>query len=161
MATTKRSATTKTAATRKTAATKKPAATKRAAAKVSPLRGMPLDAWIDSKAKGWHADVIRRVLDVSRKAAPKAAVSIKWGQPVMEENGPFMFVRAAKAHVTVGFWRGSELADPKGLLERGDRMGHWKVKAATDLDEKALAAMVKDAVRLNREKGNPASRGAE
>lgn len=134
------------------------AAATREAYKVSPLRGMPVDEWIRTKTGGWQSDVIRRVVELVRKAAPEATVSIKWSQPVFEQDGPFAFIKPAKAHVSVGFWRGGEVADPKGLLERGDRMGHFKLHGPDELDEKALLAMVKDAVRLNREKGSPTRR---
>jgi hypothetical protein len=126
--------------------------------RVSPLRGMPVDVWVDQKTSPWQADIVRRVIEVIRKAAPEATCSIKWGQPVWEHNGPFAFFKPAKAHVSVGFWRGSEIADPKGILERGDRMGHFKLRDAADLDAPALAAMVRDAIRLNQEKGTPTRR---
>jgi hypothetical protein len=133
---------------------------KREAYKVSPLRGMAVDAWIAAKTSGWQADVVRRVLAIVQRAAPQASCSIKWAQPVFEDSGPFAFVKPAKAHVSVGFWRGAEIADPKGLLERGDRMGHFKLFGPDDLDEPALQAMVRDAVRLNRAKGSPTVRGS-
>ncbi len=139
-------------------AAKKPAA-KKPAARVSPLRGMPVDAWIAAKAKGWQGEVIRRVLAVALRVAPGASCSIKWGQPVLELGGPLMFLRPAKAHVSVGFWRGGELSDPKGLLQSSARMGHWKVRGPDLLDEAALADFLSQATRLNREKGSPTSRG--
>jgi hypothetical protein len=142
----------KTAAKRATAKT---SAKKTSAPKVSPLRGMSIDAWIAAKAKGWQADLIRRVLSVVERAAPKSTRSIKWGQPVFEESGPMLWVRSAKEHVTVGFWRGSELTDPRGLLEVSSRMGHFKLRSDDQLDERALTAFVKEAARLNREKGSP------
>ena len=123
--------------------------------KVSPLRGMRVDAWIEGKTSGWQSGAARRVRDVIAAAAPEATCSIKWGQPVWEHNGPFAFFKPARAHVSVGFWRGSEIADPKGILTRGDRMGHFKLLGPGDLDDAALTVMVKDAVRLNREKGTP------
>jgi hypothetical protein len=126
--------------------------------KVSPLRGMPIGEWIAKKTTGWQSDVVRRIVRVVEQAAPDATCEIKWGQPVFDHGGPFAFVKPAKAHLSVGFWRGSEVADPKGILERGDRMGHFKLRAASELDEGALAAMVRDAVRLNREKGSPTRR---
>lgn len=128
--------------------------------KVSPLRGMSIDAWIAAKTKGWQSDVVRRVVAVVERVAPDATCSIKWSQPVFEDNGPFAFVKPATHHLSVGFWRGAEVADPKGILTRGDRMGHFKLHAADELDEAALAAMVRDAVRLNREKGSPTLRGS-
>ena len=126
--------------------------------KVSPLRGMPIGEWIAKKTTGWQSDVVRRIVGVVARVAPDAKCEIKWGQPVFDYEGPFAFVKPAKAHLSVGFWRGSEVADPKGILERGDRMGHFKLRAAAELDEGVLAAMVKDAVRLNREKGSPTRR---
>ena len=147
----------KTARAKKTAPAKKTAA-KRVAAKVSPLKGMPVDHWIRTKTSGWHSEVIDQLVSLVLGAAPTATVSIKWGQPVFEENGPFAYIKPAKAHVTFGFWRGGEIADPKGLLSEGARMTHMKLMSSADVDADAIHTMVQDAVRLNRAKGNPAVR---
>ena len=56
---------------------------KRSTPKVSPLRGMPVEEWLKVKASGWQADVASRLIAMAAKAAPKAAVAIKWGQPVI------------------------------------------------------------------------------
>ena len=125
---------------------------------VSPLRGMAIEEWIALKTTGWQRDVVRRVVDVVKRTVPDTTVSIKWAQPVFELNGPFAFIKPAKAHLSVGFWRGAELTDPKGILERGNRMGHFKLRGPSELNEKALAGLVKEAVRLNREKGSPTLR---
>jgi len=85
--------------------------------------------------------------------------SIKWNQPVFEAGGPLAFVRVAKAHVTLGFWRGGELKDPKGLLEgSGTRMAHVKIAEGDALDSKSIAAFLKEAVKLNKAKGDPTKR---
>ena len=164
MATTKKKATTKKPNTTKKAPAKKAPAKKRTVAgravhAVSPLRGMPIDDWITQYAKGWQGEVIRRVIDVVKKAAPSSTASLKWRMPVFEANGPFAFVRTAKAHVTVGFWRGNEVEAPIGTFERSERMGHFKLLGPGELDEKALAVMVKSAVKLNAAKGSPAMGG--
>ena len=144
----------------KKVATKKaaPPAARRMAAKVSPLRGMPVDDYLATKITGWQADMARRLVALVKKTAPDVTVEIKWGQPVFELNGPFAFLKAAKAHVTFGFWRGVELDDPKKLLNAGSRMSHMKVTGPDALDEKGLVALVKQAVKLNREKGDPTKR---
>lgn len=130
-----------------------------AAKKVSPLRGTSVDAWVESKAKGWQLDCVERLLALLRAAIPDATVSIKWGQPVVESNGPLAFVRVAKAHVTLGFWRGAELKDPKGLLEgEGTRMAHLKIKEDDAVDAKRITAFAKEAAKLNRAKGDPTKR---
>jgi hypothetical protein len=148
-------------ATKKTPTTKKAAAPapKRMAAKVSPLKGTSVEAYIDGKLSGWQAEAARRLVALVAREAPEAAAVIKWGQPVFEINGPFAWLRPAKAHVSFGFWRGTELADPKELLEgSGDRMAHVKLTGLDAIDEGALSALVRQAARLNREKGDPTKR---
>jgi hypothetical protein len=131
---------------------------KRAMPKVSPLRGMDVDDWVKAKATGWQAVVVRRLLAIARKAAPDATVTIKWSQPVLDQGGPLAFIKLAKAHVTFGFWRGAELSDPDGVLEGGDRMKHVKILDEKALDEARITAFVREAVRLNRDKGDPTRR---
>jgi hypothetical protein len=133
-------------------------AAKRMTAKVSPLRGMPVGEWVEKKSSGWHRTVIQRLLKIVKRAAPDATVSIKWGQPVVEHNGPMAFIKPAKAHVTFGFWRGAELADAKGVLEGGDRMKHVKITSADALDESAISTFVREAAKLNATKGDPTKR---
>ena len=65
------------------------------------------------------------------------------------------FIKAAKAHVTFGFWRGAELSDDGGVLEGGERMKHVKITSPDTLDEELLAALVREAAALNGSKGDP------
>lgn len=145
-------------------ATKKPATraaarSPRAIYKVSPLRGMEVGEYIAQKLSGWQAEATRLLVKLVARAAPFSRVSIKWSQPVFEENGPFAFIKPAKAHLSFGFWRGGQLSDATGgLLQRGDRMGHMKFTALDQIDEQAIEQMVREAVRLNHEKGNPTLR---
>jgi hypothetical protein len=55
----------------------------------------------------------------------------------------FAYVNVFKAHVNVGFYLGAELNDPTGLLEgTGKRMRHVKVKPGTEVNAKALEALI-------------------
>jgi hypothetical protein len=114
---------------------------------------------IDAYAKGlddWRGDVVRELDALVRKAAPKATGSIKWAQPVYEQNGPFAYVKAFSSAVNFGFWRGTDLSDPDGALEgTGDRMRHVKIRSAEDVDLDRFTAWVKEAVALNGTKGDP------
>ncbi|HEY6805322.1 MAG TPA: DUF1801 domain-containing protein [Pyrinomonadaceae bacterium] len=61
-------------------------------------------------------------------------------------DAAFGYVNAFKAHVNVGFFRGSELADPNGLLEGdGKRMRHVKLKPEIDIDTDALEKLIQTA----------------
>lgn len=115
---------------------------------------------IDEYAKGlgdWRGEIVGELDALIRQAAPKATGSIKWAQPVYEQDGPFAYVKAFSKTVTFGFWRGADLTDTDGRLEgTGDRMRHVKIGAPEDVDKAAFAAWVKEAVELNTAKGDPA-----
>jgi hypothetical protein len=154
----------------KSAAVKKPAAVKKSAAKkvpakksarvvpkVSPLRGTSVDAFVAGLAP-WQREIVAALRDIVTRAAPQINVAIKWAQPVFDLGGPVAYIKPASKHVTLGFWRGAELADPKGLLEGGDRMKNLKVSDAKAIDVAAVTAFVKEAARLNAAKGDPTRR---
>ena len=117
-----------------------------------------VDAYVKAMAPKPRAaaTAIRKII---RTAAPDAIEEIKWGQPVYSDHGPFAYLKKASAHVTFGFWRGLELDKGRGTLEAGGtRMAHMKIRDTTELDPKRITALVKAAVKLNREKGDPTKR---
>jgi len=58
-------------------------------------------------------------------------------------DAAFAYVNAFKAHVNVGFFRGAEIADPKGLLEgTGKVMRHVKLRPGDDFDATALTKLI-------------------
>jgi hypothetical protein len=111
---------------------------------------------------GWQHEVLAELDVLVRKAAPKATHSVKWAQPVYEQNGPMVWMKPFTNTVNIGFWRGAEMDDPKGMLEgEGDRMRHVKIAEGGTIPEQALRRLVKQAVKLNEEKGDPTRRGAK
>jgi hypothetical protein len=65
------------------------------------------------------------------------------------EDVPFAYVGVFKAHINVGFFLGSQLRDPKRLLQgAGKRMRHVKVRPGEELDSAALSALI-DAAYLD------------
>jgi hypothetical protein len=62
------------------------------------------------------------------------------------EDAPFGYVNAFKDHVNVGFFNGSALEDPAGLLEgKGKRMRHVKLKPGRLPDLAALGDLIEAA----------------
>lgn len=117
-----------------------------------------VDAYIASLSKD-KAKIVSELRAVVRQAAPKATESIKWAQPVYESDGPMIWIKAFTNNVNIGFWRGAEMSDPKGLLEGdGNRMRHVKIADVKDINKKALTDFVKQAVKLNKTKGDPTKR---
>ena len=63
-------------------------------------------------------------------------------------DAAFCYVNAFDAHVNVGFFHGSDLDDPSGLLEgTGKRMRHVKLRWAQPVNEAALSALIEMAYR--------------
>ena len=69
---------------------------------------------------------------------------------VFEEKGLVCYIGAMKAYVNFGFYRGTELPDPDGLLEgTGKKLRHVKLRQSPTTREDALKKLVEEAVRLN------------
>ena len=103
--------------------------------------------------------MVRKLRKIVKGAAPMATEAVKWAQPVYESNGPLCYIRAFASTVNIGFWRGGQLTDPKGVLAgEGKQMKHIKVTSAKDVDAQILTKFVKQAVKLNALEGNPTKR---
>lgn len=125
---------------------------------VNPDKGKDVLWYRDEKlASEWQKQAFDQIQGVILDTYPNAKSGIKWAQPVWEtQEGPMAFFRGSAKHVTLGFWRGAEMQDTRGLLEgEGDRMKHLKFKRLEDVDVALISDYVQQAVRLNAEKGNP------
>ncbi|MES3007492.1 MAG: DUF1801 domain-containing protein [Pseudomonadota bacterium] len=59
-------------------------------------------------------------------------------------DAAFAYVGVFKAHVNVGFFNGTEIPDPAGLLEgSGKFMRHVKIKPGQEVDATALQALIR------------------
>lgn len=118
-----------------------------------------VDAWIATKVQAPWKAVMAELRATVMTACPGAEEAIKWGQPVFLCNGPFAWMKPAKNYVNFGFWRGTELEDPDGILEgTGGRMRHVKVRDPENVPVAKIDALVRQAVALNLEKGDPTKR---
>jgi hypothetical protein len=116
------------------------------------------DARVDAysnKLPAAQREIVEAVRRIVRLAAPESHEAFKWAEPVFESGGPFAYVKAHSRHVTFGFWRGADL-DGEGRLESsGEKMAHMKLRSVSEIDERLLAALVRQAVELNRAHGDP------
>jgi hypothetical protein len=61
-------------------------------------------------------------------------------------DAAFAYVNAFSGHAAVGFFHGSTLPDPAGLLEgTGKRMRHVKLRPGEHVDERALERLIRRA----------------
>ena len=88
---------------------------------------------------------LQRVVKLS---APHLATTVKWGQGCFADGDvPKVFIHPEDDHVQFGFYRGSSLKDPKQLLTgKGKYVRHVKIRSLKDIEERALAALILQAV---------------
>jgi len=91
--------------------------------------------------------VIRALRRFVKRVEPKLNEAVKWGNGCwIGSNGPVAYVYSATDYVQFGFFYGSSLKDPGGLLEgKGKFVRHTKVRDVSDIDERAFAALLKQA----------------
>ncbi len=107
----------------------------------------------DSSEQSSHLQpVVAGLRALVKAAAPDVTEATNpWGVPTFEFSGPMCYFMVNKNHVTFGFYRGTSLDDPKGLLEgTGKNLRHVKVRKVEDLRREGLRELVEAAASLNR-----------
>jgi hypothetical protein len=102
----------------------------------------------DQKPK--NRTIIAALRKFVKRAEPGLSEAVKWGNGCwVGKKGPVAYVYSAPAYVQFGFFRGSSLKDPSGLLEgEAEYVRHIKVRAPSDIDERAFKALLKQAARV-------------
>ena len=91
--------------------------------------------------------IIRALRRFVKRTEPGLREAVKWGNGCwIGGKGPVAYTYAASGYVQFGFFRGSSLRDPRRLLEgTGEYVRHIKVHAPSDIDERAFAALLRQA----------------
>jgi hypothetical protein len=95
----------------------------------------------------------RKIIGALRKFVkreqPRLNEAVKWGNGCwVGNNGPVAYVYSTTDYVQFGFFRGATLKDPKALLEgEGKYVRHIKIRAASEIEERAFAALLRQAAR--------------
>ena len=107
-----------------------------------------IEDWMHNHA-GKLGEIAQRWFDVMRNCGQDVRELLHDGHPTAcVGNAAFGYVNAFKAHVNVGFFRGAEIADPKGLLEgTGKFMRHVKLRPEQSVDAAALKELIEIAYR--------------
>lgn len=93
--------------------------------------------------------LISALARVIEQIAPDLEKTVKWGQGCWAQAGaPKVYLHAEPDHVQLGFYAGSTLKDPLGLLSgSGKHVRHVKVRSLSDVDAKAFAALILQVTR--------------
>jgi hypothetical protein len=109
----------------------------------SAKRDPAIKTWMKEHS-GELGAIAKHWFEVMRMCGDDVRELLHDGQPTAcIADAAFGYVNAFKAHVNVGFFRGAEIADPKGLLEgTGKFMRHVKLRPGGDFDATALTKLV-------------------
>ena len=96
-----------------------------------------------------NRSIIRALRRFVKRVEPALEESVKWGNGCWVKGKlPVSFVYSAPDHVQFGFFRGSALKDPRGLLEgNGQYVRHAKIRKPSDIDEDVFKAFLRQAAR--------------
>ena len=93
--------------------------------------------------------IIRGLRRLVKRVEPGLDEAVKWGNGCwVGSSGPVAYVYSAPDYVQFGFFKGSSLNDPRGLLEgKGRYVRHTKVREPSGIDERSFAALLRQAAR--------------
>jgi hypothetical protein len=114
---------------------------------------------IDARIKelgDWRGDVLARIRKIIHDADPDVVEEWKWrGVPVWEHDGIITTGETYKAVVKLTFAKGASLKDPSKLFNSsldGNMRRAIDIREGEKIDEKALKALIREAVALNTSK---------
>jgi hypothetical protein len=110
---------------------------------------------------GWRLATVE-ALRASVKAAAPLDERIKWTHLVYFSNGPVLLIRAEAERVLFGFWRGKRLRGIEPRLKPGGKfeLATMVLREGDMVDPTVATELVRAAVALNRELGDPSKPGA-
>ena len=111
---------------------------------------------IDARIKelgDWRGETLARVRSIIKQAVPDVVEEWKWrGVPVWEHDGIICTGETYKAVVKMTFAKGAALDDPTDLFNsslEGNTRRAIDFHQGDKIDEKALKALIREAVELN------------
>lgn len=114
---------------------------------------------IDARVKelgGWRGELLARLRALIKEADPEVMEEWKWrGVPVWYHGGMICTGETYKAAVKMTFAKGAALKDPSGLFNAsldGNTRRAIDFHEGDKINEKALKALIREAVALNQAK---------
>ena len=124
---------------------------------MSPQKAKPPSRLIDeriSELGDWRGKMLARLRALVKQADPEVVEEWKWrGVPVWSHDGLICTGETYKTVVKMTFAKGAELEDPSGLFNaslEGNTRRAIDFHEGEKIDEKALKALIRAAVTLNR-----------
>jgi hypothetical protein len=124
--------------------------------KSEPMTAEAASALIDARIQSlgdWRGPVLARLRALIKAADPAVVEEWKWSNPVWSHDGLICTGETYKKAVKMTFAKGASLPDPAGLFNSsldGNVRRAIDVHEGDAIDEKALKALIRAAVALNK-----------
>ncbi len=129
---------------------------KKQTARKPPQTGKSPSRLIDARIKelgDWRGKMLSRIRALIKQADPEVVEEWKWrGVPVWSHDGLICTGETYKNVVKVTFAKGAALEDPSGLFNaslEGNTRRAIDFHESAKIDERALKALIREAVTLN------------
>jgi hypothetical protein len=123
----------------------------------SRARSKDPDEWLES-APDFSRPIAADLREWIFRTAPDLTESIKWNNLCFSGRKLVCGLSACKKHVSIFFFRGTELADPAGLFCGGEgntNIRTVRITAAGEVNRRALAALLHAAIALDAQSEVP------
>jgi len=127
----------------------------KAAAKKSAEATAPASRMIDQRIEelgDWRGEMLSKLRGLIKQADPDVVEEWKWDVPVWSHDGLVCTGEAYKKVVKMTFAKGASLEDPSGLFNsslEGNTRRAIDFHEGEKINEKALKALIREAVSLN------------
>lgn len=105
-------------------------------------------SWYEDQSEK-NKNLIEKLKIIIEQTAPQLITTVKWGQGCWIVNDmPRVFIHTEEDHVQLGFYNGSSLEDPNGLLSgSGKYVRFIKVYKPEDINSKAYSRIIEQATK--------------
>lgn len=107
------------------------------------------DLWLQDQSPA-NQTLIKSLRKLVGTCSKKLEETVKWGNGCWVVDGlPICYNYADTDHVQFGFFVGSQVPDPKGLLQgNGKYVRFIRIKSKADIPKAALTKMIKQAMKI-------------
>jgi uncharacterized protein YdeI (YjbR/CyaY-like superfamily) len=114
-----------------------------------------VDTYIE-KAAPFAQPILNHLRELVHKHCPDVEETIKWGFPHFEYNKrPQFHMASFKQHMAFGFWLGSIMADPLGIIQKEEKNAAGSLGKITSLkdlpSDNVLVQYIKESMKLTDE----------
>jgi hypothetical protein len=93
-----------------------------------------------NKASEDQIIILETLRKIVHNTIDNVSEEIKWNIPVFNNGKDFAYLRFAKKHITLGFYKIDKLIDPDNLLEgEGNTLKHLKIRSVNDIKPKIIS----------------------